>query len=141
MIDAHDALRDYLIADSPLMDLLGDDLVYAPEVPARTSMPEQCIAFRFNGGFTYPTLRAQAARVSFKCYGETHAEAAEVYRALYDRLHDKQNFIVGEVGFHGTEEDVPGSPLEDPRTGWPYIFTVYSVLVATIPVSGGAGGS
>lgn len=137
MIDAHAALLSYLNAASPLRTLLGGAFVYTPEIPGGPDgpdMPRKAIAFRFGGGFTYATLRAQNARATFRCYGTTHVEAMSVYRALYDRLHDKQNFIVGGVGFHGTEEDVPGEPLEDPRTTWPFIFTVYSVRVATVPV-------
>lgn len=135
MIDAHDALRDYLIAASPLRTLLGGDYVYVPEIPGGdVTMPRKAIAFRFNGGLTFPTIRAQDARVNFRCYGATYLEAGSVYRALYDRLHDRQNFIVGDVGFHGAIEEVPGVPLEDPGTRWPYFFAVYSIRVATIPV-------
>ena len=136
MIDAHSALRTYLIAASALRTLLGGDFVYWPEVPGGgdPAMPTKAIAFRFNGGLTYPTIRAQDARVSVRCYGATAYQAMEVYRALYDRLHDQQNFIVGDVGFHGAIEQVPGVPLEDPTTHWPYVFAVYSVRVATIPV-------
>lgn len=147
MIDAHSALRTFLIAASPLRTLLGGDYVYWPEIPGGGDppMPGKAISFRFNGGITFPTLRAQDARVSMRCYGETAFEAMEVYRALYDRLHDRQNFIVddpgGDVGFHGTIETVPGVPLEDPATRWPYIFSVWAARVATIPVAGGAGGS
>ena len=141
MIDAHAALRAHLIADSPLKTLLGSNRVYVGEVPGGTAMPGKAISFRVSGGFTYDTLRMQDARVTFKCYGSTALQAGEVYRALYDRLHGTQNFIVGDVGFHGISEDVPGVPLEDPATNWPYVHTVYTAKVATIPVSSGAGGS
>ena len=135
MIDAHNALRAYLIAASPLRTLLGGDHVYTPELPTTVVMPRKAISFRFSGGLTFSPLRAQDARVVFRCWGETSEDAREVYGALYDRLHDKQNFIVNGVGFHGTDEDIPGSPVEDPDTGWQYVHTVYSVRVATVPVS------
>jgi len=137
VIDAPAALLSYLNATSPLRTLLGGAFVYTPEVPGGPNgptMPRKAIAFRGTGGFTYPMLRAQDGRVSFRCYGSTHVEAMSVYRALYDRLHDTQNFIVGGVGFHGANEDVPGQPLEDPRTGWPFVHTVYTVKVATVPI-------
>lgn len=138
MIDAHNALRSYLIAASPLRTLLGGDFVFVPEVPATVTglvMPEKAISFRMTGGQSVKSLRAQKARVTFRCWGTTSEEAREVYRALYDRLNDKQNFVVGTVGFHGADEEVPGEPLEDPRTGWPFVHTVYSVTVATVPVA------
>lgn len=138
MIDAHNALRAHLIAASPLRTLLGGDFVFTPEVPATytgLTMPGKAIAFRFGGGRTEPYLHAQQARVSFRCYGSTSVQAREVYRALYDRLHLSQSFIVGDVGFHGIFESVPGEPLEEPDTGWPFVFAVYTVVVATVAVA------
>jgi hypothetical protein len=137
MIDSHSALRTHLIAASPLRTLLGGDYVYWPELPANlsSSMPRKAVSFRFAGGQTYPYLRAQSARLTVRCWGESAFEAMRVYRALYDRLHDTQNFIVGDVGFHGISESVPGEPLEDSETGWPFVFTVYDVTVATVSVA------
>lgn len=136
MIDAHSALRTHLITASPLRTLLGGDHVYWPELPASLSsaMPRKAISFRFSGGQTDPYLRAQRARVTLRCWGESSYEAMGVYRALYDRLHDSQNFIVGDVGFHGAFESVPGEPLEDPDTDWPFVFAVYDIWLATIAV-------
>lgn len=143
MIDVHSALRTHLIAASPLRTLLGGDYVYWPELPANlsSSMPRKAVTFRFTGGLTDPYLRTQYARLVVHCWGESSYEAMRVYRALYDRLHDSQNFIVGDVGFHGAIEEVPGVPLEDPVTHWPYVFAVYSVRVATIPVPSSVGDS
>ena len=136
MIDAHSALRSYLIAASPLRTLLGGDFVYWPEVPGGgdPAMPGKAISFRFGPGFTFPTLAAQDADARFRCFGSTALQAMDVYRALRDRLHGRQNFIVGTVGFHGANELGPGEPLEDPATGWPYVFVRYSIRVATIPL-------
>jgi hypothetical protein len=139
MIDAHTALRTHLIEASALRTLLGGNYVYTPELPSTRTGDTKNVVFSVTGGQTDPYLRAQDLRVAFRCYGESSEEAREVYRALYDRLHDTQNFIVGDVGFHGAVEEVPGTPLEDPGTDWPYIFTVYSIRVATVPV--GDGGS
>ena len=135
MIDAHSALRTRLIAASALRTLLGGDYVYWPEIPSNVTMPRKAIAFRFTGGSTEPYLRAQQVRVAFRCYGSSHVEAMSVYRALYDRLHDTQNFIVGDVGFHGASESVPGEPLEEPDTGWPFVFAIYDLWVATVSVA------
>jgi hypothetical protein len=135
MIDAHSALRTFLIQPSPLRTLLNGDFVYWPELPGGVSGATKRVVFRFNGGLTSDGLRLQQARVNFRCYGESAFEAMRVYRALYDRLHDTQNFIVGDVGFHGVTEDVPGQPLQDPGTNWHYTFAVYTAWVATVPVS------
>ena len=135
MIDAQSALRTHLIAASPLRTLLGGNHVYWPELPSTRSGDTKNVVFRISGGDTDPYLRAQDLRVTFRCYGESPFEAMRVYRALYDRLHATQNLIVGDVGFHGVDEDVPGAPMEDPVTDWPYVFAVYSIRVATVPVT------
>lgn len=135
MIDVHSALRTFLIAASPLRTLLGGNYVYWPEVPDNAGMPRKAISFRISGGLTSPYLHFQEARVSFRCWGSTSFEAMTVYDALHDRLHGRQNFLVGNVGFHGAEEDIPGEPLEEPVTTWPFVFTVYTVRVATVPIT------
>ena len=135
MIDAQTALRTYLLQASPLLTLLGGNYVYWPELPSTRSGDTKNVVFRASGGSTDPYLRSQDLRIAFRCYGESALEAMRVYRALYDRLHLTQNLIVGDVGFHGIDEEVPGEPLEDPETNWPFVFAVYSCRVATVPVS------
>ena len=135
MIDAQTALRTYLLEPSALRTLLGGTYVYWPELPSTRSGNTKNVVFRVTGGRTYPHLRAQDLRVAFRCYGESSDKAHEVYEALYDRLHATQNFIVGDVGFHGAFEEVPGASAEDPGTDWPFVFAVYSIRVATVPVS------
>lgn len=134
MIDVHGGLLTFLRAPSALRTLLGGNYVYWPELPDNRAGNLKSVVFRSGGGFTYSTLRAQNVRVTFRCYGESAFEAMRVYRALYDRLHDQQNFIVGDVGFHGASEDVPGEPLEDPVTNWPFVHCVYTIRVATVPI-------
>lgn len=138
MIDVHDALRAYLIAASPLRTLLGGDFVFVPEVPASftgLTMPDKAISFRVTGGLSGKYLKTQSARVAFRCWGTTSDEARDVYAALYDRLNGQQGLVVGSVAIHGADEDVPGEPLEDPGTGWPFIHTVYTVTLSTTPVA------
>jgi hypothetical protein len=134
MIDVPTALVVHLRDTSPLRTLLAGNYVYTPELPGTRAGNLKSVVFKSTGGSTYATLRAQDMRFSFRCYGESDYEAWRVYRALYDRLHDRQNFIVGDVGFHGITEEVPGSPLEDPDTGWNYVGAIYTAKVATIPV-------
>jgi hypothetical protein len=134
--DPHSALRAYLIAASPLRTLLGGDFVYWPEVPAGTAgMPKRAVSFRGSGGFNRSgNLKVQDARISFRCWGNSAYQAMEVYRALHDRLHDIQNLVIAGTGFHGIEEEVPGQPLEDPVSKWPFVFCTYSVKVSTIAI-------
>jgi hypothetical protein len=138
VIDPHDALRAFLIASSPLRTLLGGAFVFVPEVPANytgLTMPDKAISFRFTGGLSGKYLKTQDARVVFRCWGTTSDEARDVYAALYDRLNGQQGLVIGNVAIHGADEDVPGEPLEDPDTGWPYIHTVYTVTLSTTAVA------
>ncbi len=135
MIDVHNALRAFLIAPSPLRTLLGGDFVYVPELPSGVSGATKRIAFRVSGGITSDDLRLQQARVNFRCYGESSDQARALEGVLYDRLHGQQNFIVGNVGFHGATQDVPGQPSQDPGTNWHFVFALYTVWVATVPVT------
>jgi hypothetical protein len=139
MVDPYAALLVHLREPSALRTLLGGAYVFTPELPGNRAGNLKSVVFRNTGGNTEWQLRAQTLRLAFRCYGESAEEAYEVYGALYDRLHDTQNFIVDGVGFHGATEEVPGVPLEDPTTNWSFVFSVYSLRVATIPVSGGAG--
>lgn len=136
MTNAHDALRAYLIAASPLRTYLDGDLVYWPEVPGGGDppMPDKAISFRGNGGFSEPELGLQRASVSFKVWGSTAHQAMEVYLLMRDRLHGAQSVVQGGVGFYNIVEEVPGQPLEDPVTNWPYIFAVYTCAVATVAI-------
>lgn len=136
MVNAHDALRSYLIAPSALRTLLGGDYVYWPEVPGGgdPAMPTKAISFRGSGGFTERNLGLQRATVSVKAWGETAENAMAVYLALFDRLHQQQNVLVDGVGFYNIVEDVPGQPLEDPVSHWPYVFAVFALAVATVAI-------
>jgi len=138
VIDPHDALRTFLIAASPLRTLLGGDFVFVPEIPGSFTglqMPEKAISFRISGGRSLPYNKTQQARAVFRCWGTTSDEARDVYAALYDRLNGQQGLVVGGVAIHGADEDVPGEPLEDPDTGWPFIHTVYTVTLSTTAVA------
>lgn len=134
MVDVPAALMVYLRAPSPLRTLLGGNFIYTPELPSNRAGDLKSVVFRISGGSTFSDLRVQDLRISFRCYGEDHYQAMRVYRSLYDRLHDRQNFLIGDVGFHGVLEEVPGAPLEDTATGWPFVFSVYSARVATVPI-------
>lgn len=135
MIDAHGALLTYLRAPSDLRTLLGGNYVYWPSVPSDIGMPRKAISFRMSGGSSDENLPVQTPRVTFRCWAESHYEAMRVYRALHDRLHGIQNVIVGDVGIYGAEEDVPGEPLQDRDTTWPFAHCLYTMTFATVALT------
>ena len=141
MIDAQTALRLHLLETSDLTTLVGVH-VYWPELPANVSMPRKAVTFRFNGGSADPDIPMHRYTVNFRCWGETAYDAFKVYRELHDRLVRDKNRIVTDtfaspdeyVAFYNFTEVTPGQPLEDPGTGWPYTFCVWTVTVSTLGV-------
>ena len=143
-VDVDSALRLYLLEPSDLRTLLGGPYVYWPEIPANPgfTMPRKAIAFRLNGGSTDDDLPVSRPTVNFRCYGSTAYEANQVYRELHDRLVRVGNVIVTDtysdpderVAFYNWREITPGQPLEDPGTGWPFRFSVWSPTIATTPI-------
>jgi hypothetical protein len=142
MIDAHSALRLYLIETSALRTLLGGPYVYWPELPAGISGATKRVVFRFNGGSADEMLPIHRYTVNFRCYGSTAYEAFTVYRALHDRLVRQNNLIVTNtfdsntrVAFYNVTETTPGQPLQDPGTNWFYVFSVWTLTAATTAIA------
>lgn len=143
MIDAHSALRLYLLETSDLRTLLGGPYVYWPELPAGVSGATKRVVFRFNGGSADDQLPIHRYTVNFRCYGESHYEAFRVYRALHDRLVRVNNLIVTDtfdtpdsrVAFYNFMETTPGQPLQDPGTFWFYTFSVWQATTSTLALA------
>ena len=141
MIDVDTALRLHLLEPSDLRTLLGGPYVYWPEIPSSVTMPRKAVVFRLNGGSADDVLPIHRPTVNFRCFGTTAYEANQVYRALHDRLVRSGNFTVtdtfdsnAKVAFYNWSEITPGQPLEDPATGWPFRFTVWSPTVSTLAI-------
>lgn len=130
------AFRALLLLPSTFRTYLGGEFVHTPEVPAGTSMPTRRVAFRFNGGpATEPDAPIRRLRVNVRYYDTSHQLAEKLYMHGHARVHGlhSQAVTVGSerVAFYRIGEDVPASQLEEPQTGWPYIFVVYGITVAT----------
>lgn len=146
-IDPTYATRAVLLRPSALATLVteaganparGPD-IYSPRIPGEyVPMPRAAIAFRITGGPTQRSVRTSRPRIEFRCYGADQDEADAVDRALYARLHGLTNQLVptpdGVAGLLGFHQSVAGAPLEDPATGWPFVFSVWDLLHATQPV-------
>ena len=137
--NASTALRTLLIATSTFRSYLGGDFVYTPELPAGTTMPTKRVVFRLNGGPpTEPDAPIRRIRANFRCYAESYVNAEKLYGHLVARLHRLPSQTVTVAGerfaFYRIGEDVSPSQLEDPVTGWPYIFSVFGLTVSTMAV-------
>ncbi len=142
MIDTSTALRLHLLEPSALRTLLGGPYVYWPELPDGVSGAAKRITFRINGGSADNRIPLHRTVVNFRCYGSTAYEAMQVYRALHDRLVRTDNLIVTDtfadpderVAFYNITETTPGQPLQDPPTGWHYVFAVWTLTVSTLAI-------
>lgn len=141
MIDSQSALRLHLLEPSDLRTLLGGPYVYWPELPEGVSGNAKRITFRINGGSSNNDLPIHRTVVNFRCYGSSAYEAMQVYRALHDRLVRTDNLIVTDTfngnartGFYNITETTPGQPLQDPSTGWHYVFSMWTLTVSTLAI-------
>ncbi len=134
------AFRVFLTESSALRTYLGGDFVYTPEIPNGISGAGKRIAFRFNGGPpTDRTIPMRRQRVNVRCYGTSAQEAEKLYMQYHARIQHVHNELVTvgseEVIFYGMHEDTPASHLEDPVTGWFYVFTVTALTVSTMAMA------
>lgn len=134
--NASAAFRTLLIAASTFRTFLGGDFVYTPELPPGTSMPTKRVVFRFNGGpATEPKAPIRRIRCNIRWYGSTYQEAEQLYMQGHARIHGLHGVTVTVnsevVAFYRIGEDIAPAQLEEPEVGWPYVFSVYGLTVAT----------
>ena len=145
MISWSRAFRLYLLEPSPLRTWLGGPYVYKPAIPpgpGGPTMPRRAISFRGNGGSADNDLPLHRPTVNVRIWSTTDDDAEVGYRLFHDRMVRKNNVIVADtfsdpderVAFYNWTEVTPGQSLEDPPTGWPYIFTVWTPTVSTLPI-------
>ena len=144
MISWSRALRLDLLEASALRTWLGGPYIYKPQLPANPgfTMPHRAVVFRGNGGSSDNQLPLQNPTVNFRIYGTSDDDAEVGYRHLHDRLIRRRNMIEADtfenpdqfVAFYSWREITPGQSLEEPQTGWPYYFTVWSPTISTLPV-------
>lgn len=129
MLDVHDIIRDYLLTQSGVTDLVGTHIYAGRDVPPETYALDDdgpCVTFRVRGGNEDYEGALLTPSVQFKCYGATDYEANEVYRAVDDALHVQHDATTGILH---AEREVMGQPLEEPQTEWPYTLAFYLVMV------------
>ncbi len=127
MIDVHDALLTFLeVAGTELNGMVADRLFAGRSVPPVGYDPGDgpCVCFRVRGGRPDYDDALLMTSVQFKTYGHNEERAFEVYRALYDRLHNGHDDVI----LHAEAEGI-GQPLEEPGTEWRYVLAFFLVMV------------
>jgi len=126
VLDILSAIRSYLADQAGLMAHTGNagERIYAgPDLPPEYSPANGAgILFNLRGGGQDYTSLVLSPSIQFRTYGPTMKAAIAADRALYDALNDAQCWPIKIARL-----DVPGQPLSDPDTRWPFVLSFYTI--------------
>jgi hypothetical protein len=75
---------------------------------------------------------AQMPRIGVNCYGRTAQEAAQLYGACSDAIHDRGPRVYGNgLGIYISHDDSGGAAERDPDTKQPYVSFVIEAIATT----------
>ena len=125
MIDIEKKVRDYLVTVAPITALTSTRIYASRDTPPPGYSPDDgaALVFKTRGG-TISSERSAIVNPSlqFKAYGQTEADAMDLYLALVDALEGKHP---GAVRVALTE--TLGQPLEEPETQWRYVLSFFKL--------------
>ena len=126
MIDSNKAIRDYLVTQTGLTDLVSTR-IYNPSLKKGYTLP--AIAYSIRGGDSDEYIPGIIGpSFQFRCYDDDPIDARAVYRALYDALQGIQNITVGSYKILSSREEVQGQDLIDPDVPrLYYVLTFFSI--------------
>ena len=133
MIDSNLALVTYLTQSAALIALV-DNRIYCGMLP-QGYKPEKngcAITFMNRGGAADPELPIIRPSVQIECWAPALAsqQARQVYGAVFDQLHQKNNIDLGDAGyFLSITEEVQGQDLVDPDTQWCSVLSYYRLIL------------
>ena len=120
--DTNKIIRDYLITQTTLTDLIGGATprIYCPRLPGNTILP--AVSYFTRGGSSDLHIKPiLSPSIQFNCWAldydgapsDASVRAREVYRALYDALQGIQMVTVGAYTILSAREEVQGQDLVD----------------------------
>lgn len=126
MVDLHTTIRSYLILSSDLTDLVGTRIYAGRDVPPVGYVPADgdCIVFKVRGGGPDYDDALLNPSVQFKCYSTGEVDAYNLYRTLYDHLHNGKSSMI----LHAESETL-GQILEEPETEWYFVLSYFTVTI------------
>lgn len=68
-------------------------------------------------------------------YGKTPQQAAQLYGAVSDVLHNIGPRLSAQVGIYRSQEDVGGQAQTDPDSKWPFEMMIVAVTASTMAVA------
>lgn len=133
MVDTNVVIREYLIAQATLTDLVGERIYAANPLPENTPLP--AIAFFTRGGTSLSAVPVVVSpSVQFNCWAEDPIEARKIYRALYDVLNGLGNAEITIDGINyyitGVVEETQGQDIQSTDIpGYWNTLTFYSITI------------
>lgn len=129
MIDPLANIRDYLISQGVLTDLVADRIYAATDTenlpPLYTPNDGPCVAFKVRGGGLDYTSSIIQPSVQFQCVGIDTVIVYQVDGILHDVLQDRKTQF-----FKMARREVLGTLLyTSPPTLWPYVLTFFNFKI------------
>ena len=132
MVDTNIIIRDWLIAQTGITDLVGNRVYAANPLPENVTLP--AISFFTRGGTSIaevPTIVMPS--VQFNCWADDPIEARKIYRALYDELNGLNN---AQITIDGTDyfilysrEEVQGQDIQDEIPDFWNTMSFYTISI------------
>lgn len=131
MLDILASLRAFLADQAGLMAHTGNAglRIYAgPDLPPEYSPANGAgILFNLRGGSQDYTSLVLTPSVQFRTFAGTMKAALAADRALYDVLNDVQCWPIKLARL-----EIPGQPLTDPESKWPFVLSFYQVSFSNV---------
>lgn len=128
MIDPQTLVRTFLAGRAELTSLVGERIYAGRERPPVGYSPADgpCIAFKVRGGQPDYDDALLLPSMQFTCWAGSEEASYEVYRALYDALHNGHSASI----LRGLSE-VLGQVAEEAETGWYFTFAAFKLMLRT----------
>lgn len=127
MNDAADIVRDYLLAQPPIIGKSQTRIWAELTTPPTGYQPSDGTAIVFKatpGGFEAANTILRT-RWQFKIYGPDVYAIRNLYLALMDAMHDTR----GRGRISSSQPEGPGTILNDPGTEWPFMLTFITTRI------------
>ena len=136
MVDAPVLIRDFLLLQSSVVDLLGTNI--NASIYASYDLPEHfdpkkgpCIQIFWTGGRSHPEILPLVnARLQVRVWADDEQSdvAMQVYAALQDVLHGTTNVQLDDGYLMSALEVTGPEEMTDPNTGWVAVNSYYAVM-------------
>lgn len=125
MRDTAATIRAHLATNTALTALVGTRIYAGTSLPAGyTPDAGPAVLFGNRGGADTYSGASLTPSVQFRCYGASDAVVRQVDRAVYDALVDQPGQYIRTARL-----ETIGQLMNDPETGWPYMWSAYRVWV------------